>query len=63
MAPKRSKTPTNRTRDRQEKARRTVAAVLSDEQFMDGVREALDEEARGEKGTPFKDLKRKHARR
>ena len=52
----------DRRRARQERARRTVAAALADETFMQGVRDGLESERRGE-GTPFNDLKRKHGRR
>lgn len=46
---------------KQERGRRIVAKIKANKEFMAGVREALEARARGEKPTPFEDLKRKHA--
>ena len=50
-------------RERRERSRVTVAAVLGDKDFMRGVYDALDEEARGTPPTPAAKLKRKNAKR
>ena len=44
-----------------ESHRRTLE-VLQDEKFMEGVYEAMAEAAKGERGVPGKELKRKHKR-
>jgi len=47
---------------REEEARRRIAQVQADPQFMVGVREALTSWMRGDKPIPSKDLKRKYGR-
>ncbi len=49
------------TETQAESHRRTLQ-VLQDEKFMDGVYEAMAEAAKGERGVPAKDLKRKYKR-
>ncbi|MEX2246320.1 MAG: hypothetical protein WEC75_06505 [Dehalococcoidia bacterium] len=43
------------------RAQRIIARVRSNKTFMAGVRGAAEARARGEKGVPFRDLKRKNA--
>ncbi len=45
-----------------EQARYTLARFRANKAFMARIHEAYDARLRGEKGTSFRDLKRKHAR-
>lgn len=42
----------------EERARHILARVRANARFMAGVRDAASARARGERGTPFRDLKR-----
>ena len=48
--------------DRQAESHRRTLQVLQDEKFMEGVYEAMVEAAKGERGVPAKELKRKYKR-
>jgi hypothetical protein len=45
--------------EREERAHEVRMAVLRDEEFMAGVRQAMQAECDGEEGTPWPDVKRK----
>ncbi len=47
---------------RQAEAHRRTLQVLEDEKAMEAIYEALEEVKKGERGTPFKDLKHKYKR-
>ncbi|MDO8616489.1 MAG: hypothetical protein Q7T33_12275 [Dehalococcoidia bacterium] len=46
----------------QAESHRRTLQVLQDEKFMEGVYEAMAEAAKGERGVPAKELKRKYKR-
>jgi PHD/YefM family antitoxin component YafN of YafNO toxin-antitoxin module len=54
-------TPKKQTEIEAESRRRTLQ-ILRDEKAMEGVREALAEVQRGERGVPSKELTRKYKR-
>ena len=45
--------------EKEERGRLLVAKVRANKKFMDGVRKSLEARRRGEKGTPFEQLKRR----
>jgi hypothetical protein len=46
---------------KEDRGRRVVAKAKANQSFMAGVRASIEARLRGEKGTPFEDLKRKDA--